>query len=155
MMENAFIGVKGVSHSVTADIEVGASPVKGVILAQAGRFGGWSLFTHEGKPAYEYNWFGLERTRLVGTEALPQGNHVVRFEFTPDSPKPAAGGMSALFVNGTKVAEARIPKTIPFAFSGDEGADVGVDNETPVSELYGDKDNGFTGLIRKVVVEVK
>jgi arylsulfatase A-like enzyme len=155
MMENAFIGVKGVSHSVTADIEVGASPVKGVILAQAGRFGGWSLFTHEGKPTYEYNWFGLERTRLAGTEALPPGKHVIRFEFTPDSPKPAAGGISALFVNGTKVAEARIPKTIPFAFSGDEGADVGVDNETPVSELYGDKDNGFTGVIRKVVVEVK
>jgi arylsulfatase len=155
MGEGGFINVKGVAHSVTADVDVAAAPANGVILAQAGRFGGWSLFTHAGKPMYEYNWFGLERTRLEGASALSPGKHVIRYEFVPDSPKPAAGGVSTLFVDGAKVAEARIPKTIPFAFSGDEGADVGMDNETPVSELYGSSGNGFTGIIRKVVVDIK
>lgn len=155
MSENAFINTKGVAHSVTADVEVAGAGANGVILAQAGRFGGWSLFTHEGKPMFEYNFFGVERTRLTGTAALPPGKHVIRYEFTPDGPQPAAGGKSALFVNGQKVAEAQIPKTVPFAFSGDEGVDVGVDNETPVSELYGDSNNAFTGVIRKVVVDVK
>jgi arylsulfatase len=126
-----------------------------VIIAQAGRFGGWSLFLHEGKPVHEYNWFGLERTRLMGDAPLPPGRHTLRYEFTPDSPTPATGGTATLFVNDRQVAQARIPKTIPFAFSGDEGADVGVDNETPVSDLYGDTGNAFTGTIRKVTVAVK
>jgi arylsulfatase len=155
MMENAFINTKSVPYSVTADIEVPDAPVSGVIVAQAGRFGGWSLFAHEGKPVHEYNWFGLERTRLMGDTPLPPGRHSIRYEFTPDSPKPADGGTATLFVNDRKVAQTRIPKTIPFAFSGDEGADVGVDNETPVSDLYGETGNAFTGTIRKVTVAVK
>ena len=33
----------------------------GVILCQAGRFGGWSLYLKDGKPTYTYNWLGLQR----------------------------------------------------------------------------------------------
>ena len=55
-------------------------------------------------------------------------------------------------MNGEKVAEAYIPRTQPFAFSGDEGADVGVDQETNVSSDYQPINNAFTGRIAKVVV---
>jgi arylsulfatase len=50
------------------------------------------------------------------------------------------------------VAEARIPKTQPFAFSADEGVDVGSDNETMVSDDYQLGATDFTGDIVKVVV---
>jgi hypothetical protein len=63
------------------------------------------------------------------------------------------GGKSILSVDGKKVAKARIPKTRPFAFSGDEGADVGIDAETNVSSDYKQNANIFTGKIVKVTVE--
>ncbi|MFN0199196.1 MAG: sulfatase-like hydrolase/transferase, partial [Planctomycetaceae bacterium] len=40
MSENAFINVKGVSHTITAEIEVKDESAGGVIIAQAGYFGG-------------------------------------------------------------------------------------------------------------------
>ena len=54
-----------------------------------------------------------------------------------------------------KVAEAQIPKTQPFAFSADEGADVGLDAETNVSPDYKQNANAFTGRIVRVTVEQK
>jgi arylsulfatase len=67
------------------------------------------------------------------------------YEFKPDSTAPGAGGMAALSVDGKKVAEKRIRKTQPFAFSADEGADVGVDAETNVFHDYKVGNNRFTG----------
>ena len=59
-------------------------------------------------------------------------------------------------MNGRKVAEAQIPKTQPFAFSGDEGADVGIDAETNVSKDYKPGlPSTFNGKIVKVTVEQK
>ncbi len=52
-------------------------------------------------------------------------------------------------------AEGRIGKTIPNIISVDETANVGVDDETPVTEEYKERDNTFTGMIRKVTIEVK
>ncbi len=40
-------------------------------------------------------------------------------------------------------------------FSADEGADVGVDEGTPVTEDYKAGDNQFTGRIYKVTIDVK
>jgi arylsulfatase len=42
---------------------------------------------------------------------------------------------------------------MPYAYSADEGADVGVDMETPVTEDYKEGDNAFSGRIEKIVVE--
>ena len=63
------------------------------------------------------------------------------------------GGKCALYVDGQKVSEGHIPKTQPYAFSGDEGADVGMDAETAVSNDYKQGDNRFTGKIVKVTVD--
>src|SRR5207249_9866316 len=49
----------------------------------------------------------------------------------------------------------RIPKTQPYAFSADEGADVGVDNETMVSNDYKPGENKFTGKIISVTIDTK
>jgi arylsulfatase len=59
-----------------------------------------------------------------------------------------------LSVDGKQVAQGHIPKTVPFVFSGDEGADVGLDAETAVSDDYKEGDNKFTGTIVKVTVDV-
>jgi arylsulfatase A-like enzyme len=155
MMENAFINVKGVPHTVTAEVEVKDANTQGVIIAQAGYFGGWVLYMKDGRVHHEYNWFALERTNIASTAALGPGKHTIVYEFIPDAAKPGTGGKSILSINGNRVAEARIPKTQPFAFSGDEGADVGLDGETNVSPDYKQGDNAFTGKIFKVTVAQK
>ncbi len=155
MSENAFINVKGVPHTITAEIEVKDAKSGGVILAQAGYFGGWTLYMKDGKVHHEYNWFALERTNIASPSTLAPGKHTIVYEFIPDDARPGTGGKSMLTVDGKKVAEARIPKTQPFAFSADEGADVGLDAETNVSPDYKQGDNTFTGHITRVTIEVK
>jgi len=155
LMENAFINVKSVAHTVTAEIVVPDAKTQGVIISQAGYFGGWTLYMKGGKVHHEYNLFGLERTNVGSKSALTPGKHTVVYEFIPDEAKPGTGGKSILSVDGQTVAEGHIPKTQPFIFSGDEGADVGQDGETPVSTDYKQGDNAFTGEIVKVTVAQK
>jgi hypothetical protein len=156
MLENAFINVKGVHHTVTAEVELTDEKTNGVIIAQAGYFGGWVLYMKDGKAHHEYNFFALERTNIAGDTAIAPGKHIISYEFIPDAAKPGTGGKSILNVDGQKVAEGQIPKTQPFAFSADEGADVGIDGETNVSNDYKPgAPSAFTGRILKVTVEQK
>ncbi|MDH5284330.1 MAG: arylsulfatase [Gemmatimonadota bacterium] len=155
IMENAFINVKGVHHTVTAEVEVPDARTQGVIIAQAGYFGGWALYLKGGRVHHEYNFFGLQRTKVASNAALGPGKHTIHYEFIPDEAKPGTGGKSVLSIDGKQVAEGHIPRTQPYAFSGDEGADVGVDGETNVSNDYAEGDNAFTGRIIKVTVEQK
>jgi arylsulfatase len=151
--ENAFINVKNRPYSVTAPVELGNAKTSGVIIAQAGAFGGWALYMKDGKVHHEYNYFGVERTNIAGKSALSAGKHEIRYEFAPDAAKPGTGGKCTLFVDGKQVAEGHIPKTQPFAFSADEGVDVGMDGETAVSNDYPQGDNHFTGKIAKVTID--
>ncbi len=157
MLENAFINVKGVRHTISAEVELKDNKTQGVILAQAGYFGGWTLYMKDGKAHHEYNFFGLEHTNIGSNgPALAPGKHTISYEFIPDAAKPGTGGKSILSVDGKKVAEGQIPKTQPFMFSADEGADVGLDAETNVSKDYKPGlPSAFTGKIVKVTVEQK
>ena len=155
MSENVFINVKNRSLSITADVEVPQGGANGVILAQAGRFGGWSLYLKDGKPTYCYNYLGLQQFRVAAPQALAAGKATVRMEFAYDGGGVGKGGMATLLVNGTKVASGRIERTQGMIFSADETAGVGMDDATPVTTDYKERDNSFTGKILKVVVEVQ
>jgi arylsulfatase A-like enzyme len=155
IMENAFINVKGVPHTVTAEIVIPDAKTSGVIIAQAGRFGGWSLYMKDGRVVHDYNFFGLGHTKVASKVPLAAGTHTIVYEFVPDEARPGTGGTSILKVDGAVVAEGHIPKTQPFAFSADEGVDVGSDNETMVSDDYRPGATDFAGEIVKVTVEQK
>jgi arylsulfatase A-like enzyme len=155
MAENAFINVKNRSYTITAPVELKDANTSGVIIAQAGAFGGWALYMEEGKIYHEYNYFGIERTNISGQTALSPGKHEIKYEFVADAPKPGTGGKCVLYADGQQVAQGHIPKTQPYAFSADEGADVGVDNETMVSNDYKPGENKFTGKIIKVTIDTK
>lgn len=154
MMENAFINVKNKSFSIEAKVEIPKGDAGGVILAQAGRFGGWSLWLKDGRPTFTYNWLGIEHYDIASDQPIPAGNATIRFEFAYDGGKPGSGGTGAIFVNGSKFAEGRINRTQPYLFSADEGADVGMDEGTPVTEDY-HVPAKFTGTIEKVTIDVK
>ncbi len=154
MSENVFINVKNRSHTITAEIDIPKTGAKGVLLAQAGRFGGWSFYLKDGKPTYTYNWLGLQRYTVAAKEALPAGKATIRFEFAYDGGGVGKGGTGTLFVNGKKVATGRIDRTQCCSFSADEGADVGADEGTPVTEAY-KVPFKFSGKIGKVTIELK
>jgi arylsulfatase len=156
MMEAVFPNVKNRSKTITAEIEVPASGGNGTVIAQGGRFGGWSLYVKDGMPGYDYNFLGLQRTSIASTKKLGPGKAELRFVFDYDGGGPAKGGQGTLFVNGEKVAEGRIPATQPGLFSADETADVGIDLGTPVVEAIGaEAKSRFTGRIPKLTVQVR
>jgi arylsulfatase len=156
MSENVFINTKNRSHTITAEVEIPKGGANGVVLAQAGRFGGWSLYLKDGKPTYHYNFLGLARFTIAAATPVPAGKATIRYEFAYDGGGLAKGGLGSIFVNGAKVAEGRIERTQPIAFSADEGADVGEDGETPVTEDYGiAAPYKFTGSIHKVTIDIK
>jgi len=154
MSENVFINVKNRSHTITAEVEIPQGGANGVILAQAGRFGGWSFYLKDGKPTYTYNWLGLKSYTVAAAQALPAGKATVRFEFAYDGGGAGKGGTGTLYVNGKNVATGRIDQTQCCVFSADEGADVGADEGTPVTETY-QVPFKFTGKIAKVTIELK
>ena len=155
LSENVFINVKNRAHTITAEVEVPAGGGDGVILCQAGRFGGWSLYLKGGFPTYTYNWLGLKSYTVASPGALPAGAATIRFTFTPDGGEPGPGGTGTIEVDGRKVAEGKIARTQGYFFSADEGADVGVDAGTPVTDDYKERENNFTGTIRRVTIELK
>ncbi len=156
MSENVFINTKNRSHTITAEVTIPEGGASGVILAQAGRFGGWSLYMKNGRPTYTYNFLGLKRFTIAAKDTVPAGKATIRFEFAYDGGGLGKGGLGTIFVNGKKVAQGRIDQTQPMIFSADEGADVGEDGETPVTEDYGvPAPYRFTGKIGKITIDLK
>ena len=151
--EFAAINVKTRNYTITADVELSNASTNGVIISQAGRFGGWTLYMKAGKLHHEYNWFGQKRTNISSAKAIAAGRHSLKYEFIIDAYKPGSGGKCFLYVDDVKVAEGYIPVTQPFGYSADEGWNVGADHETPVSEDYKENDNKFTGKIKVVTIE--
>jgi hypothetical protein len=78
------------------------------VIAEAGRFGGWSLYMKGGQVHHVYNFGGVQRTVVSSPEKLAPGRHTVQYEFVYD------GGISRLRVDGAPVAETRVPRTMPF-----------------------------------------
>jgi arylsulfatase len=157
MTENVFLNIKNKSKTITAEVEVpeGAA-AHGIIIAQGGRFGGWALYVKDGRPAYDYNFLGMQRFTVAASEALKPGKSTIRFEFTYDGGGQGKGGMGTLYVGDRKVGEGRIERTQPGIFSADETADVGIDLATPVVEAIGaERRSRFTGHIPQVTVSVR
>jgi len=157
MLENTFMNVKNQSKTITAELVIPKGGANGVILAQGGRFGGWSLYMKDGRPVYAYNYLGLERFTVAAQQEIPAGPATVILDFDYDGGGLGKGGTARLSVNGKIVAEGRIEKTQPLIFSADETADVGLDNQTPVVEGIGigREETRFTGKIHKITLEVK
>ncbi|HEU0303709.1 MAG TPA: arylsulfatase [Gaiellaceae bacterium] len=154
LTEGTLINVKNKSHSVTAEVVVPELGASGVIIAQGGAFAGWSLYAKDGKPAYCYNLFGLQRFKVEGDATIPAGTHQVRMEFEYDGGGLAKGGAVRLYVDGEACGEGRVENTVPMIFSADETADVGTDTASPVSDDYTVETSVFTGTVKWVQIDI-
>ena len=148
---DVFIDLRGKSYTITSEVAVDANG-NGVIVCQGGRFGGLAFYMKDGKPAFSYNYLGLESTQIIADQALKPGNYKLVFEFKSDGGL-GKGGLGTISVNDKKVVEKRVDKTQPGIFSVDDLADIGVDDGTHVAD-YG-KSSKFNGKIEYVTVERK
>jgi arylsulfatase len=144
------------SWTLTTDLEVPASGVEGMIATQGGIVGGYGLYLHQGKPTFVYNYLALERTTVAAKEPLPKGKVRLKVDFTyQGGPKELGKAATVtMTVNGTKVAEGQVPRTIPATIGIGEGMDIGEDVGSPVDFTYKPPFK-FTGKIERVTIELK
>ncbi|MDQ0374728.1 arylsulfatase [Cellulomonas humilata] len=154
LSENSVISMKNRSYSVTAEIDVPAAGAHGVLIAQGGRFGGWSVWVREGRLTYTYNVLGIQEFTITADEPLPAGKHQARMEFAYDGGGLAKGGDVTLFYDGTSVGSGRVGATQPMIFSADETTDIGYESGTTVSSAYEARTSRFTGKIHWVQLDV-
>jgi len=138
-------------HRIIARIELPDDGTEGVVVAQGGRFGGYSLYVLDGRLHYTQNFAGIERTTVTSDRTLAQGRHVVGVDVEPDG---GAGVRAHLLVDGAGAGAAEIARSTPlrYALAG-EGLCCGYDDGTPVSDRY-ESPFRFTGTIDEVVIDV-
>jgi arylsulfatase len=154
LSESSVLNIKNKSFSVTAEIDVPEAGAEGVIIAQGGRFGGWSVYTREGRLRFTYNVLGVHEFSTTADEPIPTGKHQVRMEFAYDGGGLAKGGGVTLFHDGTAVGQGRVDLTQPMIFSADETTDVGRETGTSVSSEYNAASSKFNGRIAWVQIDI-
>jgi arylsulfatase len=154
LSENSVLSVKNKSFSITAEIVAPAGGVEGVIIAQGGQFGGWSLYVKEGKAKFAYNVCGLQTFHIWAEQPVPEGRHQVRAEFAYDGGGLGKGGTVTLYYDGSRVGQGRVERTVPFIFSADETADIGRESGTPVTNDYDRLTSVFTGTVNWVQIDL-
>ena len=82
-------------HSITAEVEIPEGGAEGVILAQAGYTGGFSLYVQDGLLHYVHNYVGQQLYEVVSDEPLPSGRVSARFEFEATTPPKVREGLGA------------------------------------------------------------
>lgn len=126
------------------------------ICAIGGSSSGWSLYIKDRLLVYCYNYLS-KRTYIRSTKEVPTGKKVelhFRFEKTGQE-KFGAGGIGRLYIDGDKVGEGQIPRTMKFVYSADQSLDIGLDSASPVSEEYKARAEFTGGNIEKVVVDLE
>ena len=116
-----------------------------MIIAQGGRFGGWTVYFKDGKAKFVYNTLGIHEYATAAESAIPAGTHQVRMEFAYDGGGPAKGGDVTLYYDGTAVGTGRVEHTHPMIFSADETTDIGEETGTTVTPDYTARDAGSPG----------
>jgi hypothetical protein len=156
ILENTFLNVKNRSSTIVADVALQGDD-SGIILAQGGKFAGWALYMNDGKPAYTYNWFGLERYTIESANAIDGDEAEIKVDFNYDGGGAGKGATVSIFVDGQEVAKGRVEKTVPSVFSADETADVGRDDATQVADLVfmNAKESKFTGNVNAVTIRIE
>jgi arylsulfatase len=78
---------------------------------------------------------------------------VVEFRFSFDGEGLGSGGTGTLYVDGAKVGEGRIERTLVFTFPTHSTFDVGADPRSTVTKEYPQHDNEFNGEIEWVRID--
>lgn len=149
LRDDAVPPVRNASHRVTVRL---AATGDGVLVAQGGWFGGWSLYVKDGRLTWAYSYAAIEWTHVRSSPLAPDAR-VLELRFGYDGGGLGRGGDVRLLVDGTETGRGRIERTLPYMFSMDQTLDVGIDRGTPVTGDYGTRDGfAFAGRIESVEI---
>lgn len=145
-------------HSVSVHASVPKGGAQGCLFAMGGNDGGFAFYVQDGKLTYGYNYVADQRFKVQSDSAIPDGDHVFSFEFTPTGKPDIAKGRGApanikLFVDGAPIGGGDLPVTIPLSLGLSAGVCVGSDSGSPVMTDYTPPFT-FTGTVKKVLVDV-
>jgi arylsulfatase A-like enzyme len=140
----------GRSFAISARTVIPQAGAGGVLVAQGGRYSGYSFFLDQGRLAFTYNLTPAHLTRIVSAAPVAPGAHVLEAQFRSDAPTPKSGGVLTLRIDGKDVAQGRIEQTFATIISHTEGFDVGQDSVTAVDPSYTVETSRFTGDIEKI-----
>jgi len=150
----AAVNVKNRSHTIVADVVIPEDGAEGVLLADGGGFGGYSLYVKDGKLRYAYNFAGKRTFYIASDRDVPTGERRLGFSFEKTGQQPfGAGGIARLYIDGEQVGEGEIPRTVPFVFALGEGLQCGRDEGKAVTDEYVSP-FAFTGKLKQVVVDL-
>lgn len=154
LSENSIVNIKNKSFSVTSEIVSSNGDSNGVIIAQGGKFGGWSIYAKEGKAKFAYNVLGIHEYIIEAEKKIPEGKHQVRMEFVYDGGGMGKGGNVTLYYDGKEVGNGRVEQTQGFVFSADETTDIGYESGTAVTSDYNNKTSKFNDKINWVQIDL-
>ncbi|MCC2032552.1 arylsulfatase [Microbacterium allomyrinae] len=154
LSENSVVSIKNRSFSITAEVQIPDAGAQGVIIAQGGRFGGWSFYVHDSAARFTYNVLGIRQFTTVADSPIPPGTHQVRVEFAYDGGGLAKGGDVTIYYDAEAVGTGRVEVTQPMVFSADETTDIGYESGTPVTEDYTPRTSRFRGRIEWVQIDL-
>lgn len=140
------------SHTITAYVDIPKNGANGVLMADGGQGGGFSLFVKDGRPAYTYNYFDRRITTISAKDPLPPGRAKITVKFDYDGGGNGKGATVTLMVNDRQAAQARLEQTVPFAFSFEDTFDVGEDSASPVGDYRAPFP--FTGTIERIDLDL-
>jgi hypothetical protein len=143
--EACVLTLKNKSHSVTSQVTIPEGGTKGVIITQGGEAGGWTLYCHEGKLKYCYNFFGIDYFYAVADSQFPPARIKCAWSSNTTAGGLAKGGDVTLYYDGEAVGKGRVERSQPMGYSADEACDVGSATGSPASPDYGSSGNSFTG----------
>jgi hypothetical protein len=139
------------SFEIAARLVVPETGSDGVVAAQGGRTGGWTLYLRDGKPVFHYNYLGAEHYTVAADRRLGPGLQILILSFAYDGGGTGRGGAVMLAADGEPIAAGRIDRTIPASAPFCERLDIGEDTGTSVSVAY-DPPFRFRGEIAAVTV---
>jgi len=142
------------SHSITAVVNITKPGAEGALVADGGRFGGYSFYVNNNKLVLHYNLLNSDRYTITSKSDVPVGKSTLRYEFTADNFLRGAGGTGKLFINDQLAGEGKIGKTAPNLLSQGDTFNVGMDLGSPVSEDYASPFK-FTETLEHVTIELK
>jgi arylsulfatase len=153
LLEDVAPNLKNRSFTLTAQLELPDTLVEGVVIAQGGRFGGWSVFFKQGRPYFVYNFLGAQIYTTAADQTLGGGVRHIGVRFDYDGGGVGAGGAVTLHVDDEVVATGRVDRTIPYWLGPNEALGLGRDLGTPVSDEY-DDDFPFVGEVHWVRIDL-
>ncbi|MCB2030654.1 MAG: arylsulfatase, partial [Rhodoferax sp.] len=127
--EYTAVNLKNRSHTITAEVEIGASGAEGVLLAHGSWFAGYSLYVQHRRLHYVHNYLGMAEYHVSSTEELPCGKLRLQLRFTRTGEHQ---GRAALYLGERQIGEGEIPRTIPAVIeTSSEGLCCGYDSGLP------------------------